>query len=669
MSENNENTVAQGFGLERYGMSESLENAPTEFYRSQPLHRLAFLDGKGGLQRFATQGNKSVPLGGSAYRRYENASSAVVSGDDWRRGSNGGINLSKGRRLPEGSRGSQRSDGRQLPALMLWEAEFPSVEGSNKLSAGASVEGGGGWGASPWANKSSPCQNGAWPQPSQLWANTPMAWGDTIDSSNAWGMGPRASAAVAAYEEAAAADAIAASAHQRLHEISLSIFEEQGMQVPWANEKSSGRLQLDLDSHTHSNRTGSFASSNRTLTPQLHPTKPAYKANQVQQAQYNKNVQNNSHISGQQQYLHQNLQQNQRYNNQSNQNYNTYAAQGSQRQMGHEKDAIQRYETAIYRCNKERQWQKALRLLKDMQTHGPPPTVRAYTSAISACAKVGQSQKAIELLSEMRQANVMPNVLSYSAAISACEKARKCKQALELLNEMKANAVEPDVITYNAVISACEKARKWKYALNLMEEMKERGVKPDVITYSAAISACEKGGKLDCALQLLEDLKKDGVKPDVILFNAAISACDKRGNYQQVKEIIDQMKTAGVEPDVISYSTAISACDRGNNSEYALELFQLMKDNHVEPNSMAFHAVIRACEKDGKHEIVESLKADMKRRNIPMPRTNQKNNQNRDNGNKGNISDKKSESTRRTMRLESECDDASTPSTLPPSDR
>jgi len=277
------------------------------------------------------------------------------------------------------------------------------------------------------------------------------------------------------------------------------------------------------------------------------------------------------------------------------------------------KELVTKFETAIYRCAKERNWQRAVKKLRDMQTEtGQAPTVRAYTSAISACSKVGQSATARYLLTEMKKFGVQPNVLTYSAVISACEKGRKCRQAMQLLEEMRENGVEPDVITYNAVISACEKARKWKLAIDVLDDMKKRNVKPDVITYSAAISACEKGAKLDHALELLQNLKNDGLKPDVILYNAVISACDKRGDWQKVGLILTEMESVGVKPDVISYSTAISACDRGKNLEFALQILARMKQENMVPNNIAFTALVRAAERDGQLELAKSMKVEMK---------------------------------------------------------
>jgi len=265
------------------------------------------------------------------------------------------------------------------------------------------------------------------------------------------------------------------------------------------------------------------------------------------------------------------------------------------------RNIIQKHETMIYRCAKEKNWQRAVKKLKEMANEtGQAPTVRAYTSAISACSRVGQTDTALELLKEMKSIRVQPNVMTYSAAISACEKGRKQRQAADLLAEMKEDSIKPDVIAYNAVISACEKARKWKQAIEILREMQRDNVKPDVITYSATISACEKGGKLEKALELLKELKDTGMKPDLILYNAVISACDKKGDWVKAKTILEEMQTNQVKPDAISYSTAISACDRGKNSDLACELLQEMKEKNIQPNTLALQATQRALENEGR---------------------------------------------------------------------
>jgi pentatricopeptide repeat domain-containing protein 1 len=73
-----------------------------------------------------------------------------------------------------------------------------------------------------------------------------------------------------------------------------------------------------------------------------------------------------------------------------------------------------------------------------MQQRGIAPNVRSYTAAIDACSKGGQWQKALKLLTEMQLQGITPNEKTFTAAIDACSKGGQWQQAFELLREMSA---------------------------------------------------------------------------------------------------------------------------------------------------------------------------------------------------------------------------------------
>jgi pentatricopeptide repeat domain-containing protein 1 len=55
---------------------------------------------------------------------------------------------------------------------------------------------------------------------------------------------------------------------------------------------------------------------------------------------------------------------------------------------------------------------------------------------ISVCEKVRDYNKALRLLDEMNQKKVAKNEVTFSSAISACEKCGQWRTALDLLDQM-----------------------------------------------------------------------------------------------------------------------------------------------------------------------------------------------------------------------------------------
>ena len=77
----------------------------------------------------------------------------------------------------------------------------------------------------------------------------------------------------------------------------------------------------------------------------------------------------------------------------------------------------------------------ALGLLQTMCDERVWPDTTSYSAAISACEKGKQWEVALELLKECKTWTT-PDTISYSAAISACEKGGEWKHALALLQTM-----------------------------------------------------------------------------------------------------------------------------------------------------------------------------------------------------------------------------------------
>ena len=80
------------------------------------------------------------------------------------------------------------------------------------------------------------------------------------------------------------------------------------------------------------------------------------------------------------------------------------------------------YSAAIGACEKGRQWQRALGLVEEAQSHGLQADVMTYSAAIGACEKNWQWQRALAM-TEMPLHRLQAGVIMYSATSATARRA------------------------------------------------------------------------------------------------------------------------------------------------------------------------------------------------------------------------------------------------------
>ena len=203
-------------------------------------------------------------------------------------------------------------------------------------------------------------------------------------------------------------------------------------------------------------------------------------------------------------------------------------------------------------------WQRAVVLLRELQSRGPAPTIATYNAALSACASGGQWKRALELLAELPSRRLAPNQETFDAAIEACERGGQWERAVALLAEPQACRVQPSVTGYGAAISACERGGQWERALGLLVELRTFGLEPNEAGLGAAISACEQTGQWERASALLLELQSRGIQPFVETYNAAISAYEQGGQWERAVDLFRQVEDSSeIEPDVATFNIVL----------------------------------------------------------------------------------------------------------------
>lgn len=207
------------------------------------------------------------------------------------------------------------------------------------------------------------------------------------------------------------------------------------------------------------------------------------------------------------------------------------------------------YGVAVTACGNGGQWRRALELLDAMRGMKLKINTITYNSAIAALAKAARTesrqslgdqpntevdslwQKALDLIKCMESEGVRRDSFTYSSAISACGMAGKWADAVCLLKAMKGDGIKPNKVAYTSAITACANSRQWEPAYDLFNEMKSDGIRPDLVAYNALIGAGMTAEKPSEVYELWQEMCAPGndmVSPDIVTLTEVIGTLDNR---------------------------------------------------------------------------------------------------------------------------------------------
>ncbi|KAF8094852.1 hypothetical protein N665_0351s0020 [Sinapis alba] len=132
------------------------------------------------------------------------------------------------------------------------------------------------------------------------------------------------------------------------------------------------------------------------------------------------------------------------------------------------------YNTALMSCQKLGSWEKAVKLLYEMEGSGLAVSTSSYNLVISTCEKSRQSKVALRVYEHMVQRECRPDTFTYLSLVRSCIWGSLWDDVKDILKK-----VEPDVSLYNAAIHGMCLRREFKFAKELYVEMREMGLEPD----------------------------------------------------------------------------------------------------------------------------------------------------------------------------------------------
>lgn len=179
-------------------------------------------------------------------------------------------------------------------------------------------------------------------------------------------------------------------------------------------------------------------------------------------------------------------------------------------------------------------WRRALSLFDSMRSVLPLPRTRpnlnAWRSAMLACARLRDWQRALRMLAEMQERGVQPDDFVYNVVLSACEAGGALRIALRVARKMRTAGVAYTEHTYSALISSCataEEGVRLRLAVLMYRRMlRDPGAPANTVLLNSLMSVCAAGGASDAALAVLAGAVQGTLRarPDAITYHAAAEA-------------------------------------------------------------------------------------------------------------------------------------------------
>ncbi|KAI9247425.1 Brix domain-containing protein [Phascolomyces articulosus] len=224
--------------------------------------------------------------------------------------------------------------------------------------------------------------------------------------------------------------------------------------------------------------------------------------------------------------------------------------------------------------------QAAFDFYEVIKEQGLSPDVVIYTSLISACAKTEDLDKAMSLLKEMESFGLHPNVYTFNSLFGLLSRKKQLKlpddmECVNLLwDKMKRLKVNPDTRSYNMHFALLAKMMqpsivKEEYTGSSTMEWMGKGIKtspplnrmlqlyksmkqhcrPDFASHTIMINTLVASGHLRQAMQVYEDAKIARSRLPVSVYNEIMGALEKAKRMSQIMTIWHDMKAAQVLPD------------------------------------------------------------------------------------------------------------------------
>lgn len=259
---------------------------------------------------------------------------------------------------------------------------------------------------------------------------------------------------------------------------------------------------------------------------------------------------------------------------------------------------------------KARKYDKARKIMEEMEKHGCLPDVASYTCFVEYYCQEKDFRKVDEILNEMHQKGCPPNVVTYTVYMLALGKAKEINESLEIYLKMKQTGCIPDASFYSALIFILSNSGRFKDACDLFKDMSKQNVAPDVLTYNTMISTACAHSKEEYALELLKEMEEKSCRPNLQTYTPLLKMCCTKKRLKVLKYLLDDMFLKNVSVDLSIYCLLVDQLCKSGKLEHACSFFELMVLKGMVPWGNTYQLLIKKLEQKGMRkakQLIENL--------------------------------------------------------------
>lgn len=272
------------------------------------------------------------------------------------------------------------------------------------------------------------------------------------------------------------------------------------------------------------------------------------------------------------------------------------------------------YMSLIRAAGRERDVQKALLLLEELEQSPMSVDNTAYNCVLEVCVACSDRLAAESLLRRMEAAGQV-DVISYNTYLKILLSEGLREEVSAVLNQMRSRGggLRPNAVTYNSLVKDIVARHDLQGAWRLIDEMESEGIRPDAFTCSILMKGVKHTSCAEDVDRIIALIERAKVTPDEVLVNCLLDACVRLRNVQRLTQVLEQFKATGVVPSLHACATLIRAYGHARRIDRAWLLWrELTEDRRVKPSEEVFASMVEACLANGDLDGAVSVFREMK---------------------------------------------------------
>lgn len=251
------------------------------------------------------------------------------------------------------------------------------------------------------------------------------------------------------------------------------------------------------------------------------------------------------------------------------------------REMGVKPDVVS-YNCLVDVYCKNREMDKAFKVIGKMRDEDIPADVITYTSIIGGLGLIGQPDKARNILKEMKEYGCYPDVAAYNAAIRNFCIAKRLREAFDLMDEMVNKGLSPNATTYNLFFRIFFWSNDLHSSWNLYRRMMDTGCLPNTQSCLFLMRLFKKHEKVEMALELWNDMIQRGFGSYILVSEELFDLLCDLGKLVEAERCFLQMVDKGHKPSNVSFKRIKVLMELANKHEALQNLSEKM-DGFLDP--------------------------------------------------------------------------------------